>query len=75
MSLPWRRKNQNSTPRDQPEEPERLSQRWAIILGFSIIGGGVAEAAGAAAEAAPPSPVTGVVVGLAIATGLHKILK
>lgn len=75
MSLPWRRNNQNSTPPDQPEEPERLSLRWAIILGYSIIGGGAVGAAGSATEVGPSAPMTGVGFGLAIAIGLHKILK
>ncbi|GAA2258618.1 hypothetical protein GCM10010402_12620 [Actinomadura luteofluorescens] len=75
MSLPWRRKIQNSTPPDQPEEPERLSLRWAIILGYSIIGGLAVEAAGSAAEVGPSAPMAGVGFGIAIAIGLHKILK
>jgi hypothetical protein len=34
VSVPWRKKEENGGP---PEPPERLSQRWAIILGFGVL--------------------------------------
>jgi hypothetical protein len=63
MSLLGRRPSKEA---DEPNEPQRLPLRWALI-GLASIGIGIG--AGLTAD-----PSTGVLAGAGLAVALHKIL-
>jgi hypothetical protein len=54
--------------RHQPEEPERLSQRWVVILVAALVGG-------LTIGGLTRSAVAGVPTALAIVALLHTIMR